>query len=153
MGMKKWMKYAGGVLIAAGLAAGAARIAVHPFYIADNRIVIAESVYKQIAPQPIPKLWAHRCDSVEKMKEQLGTFEGVELDLNYMKEAGEFDVSHDMQETLAYPLEDFLAALEGKDVKIWLDFKNLSSDIGGGRAENDWTSCLRSTPSIKSVQS
>lgn len=30
------------------------------------------------------KLWAHRCDSVEKVKEQLATFAGVELDITFV---------------------------------------------------------------------
>lgn len=79
---------------------------------------------------PIEKVWAHRCDSIPKMKEQIGTFEGVELDLCYFSEEGEFDVSHDLQPKLEYPLEDFLAELSGTEIKIWFDFKNLTAQNG-----------------------
>lgn len=77
---------------------------------------------------PVPKIWAHRCDSIEKMQENMDKFAGVELDLNYFADQGEFDVSHDKQAELDYPLESFLQQLAASDAKMWLDFKNLTAD-------------------------
>lgn len=77
---------------------------------------------------PVPKIWAHRCDSIEKMQENMNKFAGVELDINYYAEQGEFDVSHDKQAKLEYPLESFLQQLAPTDAKMWLDFKNLTAD-------------------------
>lgn len=72
------------------------------------------------------KLWAHRCDSVEKLEEQLPTFAGVELDVTYAPSQRTFDTSHDPQSGVEHPLEKFFAVLAGKDTKIWLDYKNLT---------------------------
>ena len=74
------------------------------------------------------KLWAHRCDSIPKLKEQSGIFSGVELDICFYPESGEFDVSHDQHNSVDYPLEDFMAVLGASDFKFWLDFKNLTAD-------------------------
>lgn len=74
------------------------------------------------------KLWAHRCDSVEKLEEQLSTFAGVELDITYAPSQRTFDTSHDPQPGVEHPLEDFFAVLAGRDTKIWLDYKNLTAE-------------------------
>lgn len=77
---------------------------------------------------PSEKIYAHRCDSLGKLKEKLGNgnFAGVEMDICFYPEQGEFDVSHDVQPSIAYPLENFVQALATTDKKCWLDFKNLS---------------------------
>lgn len=74
------------------------------------------------------KLWAHRCNSVEKLEEQLPTFAGVELDITYAPSQRRFYTSHDPQSGVEYPLENFFAVLAGKDTKIWLDYKNLTPE-------------------------
>ena len=99
----------------------------YPYERMEARIAIMSVVYN-LPQMPVPKLWAHRCDSVEKMQENMSKFEGVELDINYFAEEHEFDVSHDKQEKLKYPLENFLSELSNSNTKIWLDFKNLSAE-------------------------
>ena len=73
-------------------------------------------------------MWAHRCDSIEKMQENQEKFEGVELDINYYADLDEFDVSHDKQDKLEYPLENFFAEIAHSNARLWLDFKNLSTE-------------------------
>lgn len=98
----------------------------------DERMELKAQVYELIygirgGKRPAAKLWAHRCDSIEKMQENQEKFEGVELDINYYAALDEFDVSHDKQDKLEYPLEGFLAEIAQSNAKLWLDFKNLST--------------------------
>ena len=62
------------------------------------------------------------------MQENQDKFEGVELDINYYADLDEFDVSHDKQDKLEYPLEKFLAKISHSNARLWLDFKNLSAE-------------------------
>ena len=77
---------------------------------------------------PTKKIYTHRCDSVEKVKEQIGKVIGVELDITFYPEQGIFDTSHDPQPSIRFPLEDFFIELSKTDFKFWLDFKNLTPD-------------------------
>lgn len=99
----------------------------HPRYIGDMRFFPKEAAMKMVYGMADSKVWAHRVDSIGKLREQVGTFEGVEFDLTYFDDESEFDVSHDKQERLEYPLEDFFAEIDGSDIKLWLDYKNLTS--------------------------
>ena len=74
------------------------------------------------------KIYTHRCDSVEKVKEQIGKVIGVELDITFYPDQGIFDTSHDPQPSIKFPLEDFFVELSKTDFKFWLDFKNLTSE-------------------------
>ena len=98
----------------------------------EERMELKAQVYELVygirgGKGPVEKLWAHRCDSIEKMQENQNKFEGVELDINYHADLDEFDVSHDKQDKLEYPLESFLAQISNSNTKMWLDFKNLSA--------------------------
>ena len=82
--------------------------------------------------EPSQKFWAHRCDSIEKFELMSKKYSGIEIDAVFYDTApaGEkFDISHDKQSSVDYPLEGFMTAIaESKDTKIWFDFKNLTHD-------------------------
>ena len=77
---------------------------------------------------PTKKIYTHRCDSVEKVKEQIGKVIGVELDIIFYPEQGIFDTSHNLQPSIKFPLENIFVVLSKTDFKFWLDFKNLTSE-------------------------
>ena len=67
---------------------------------------------------PTKKIYTHRCDSVEKVKEQIGKVIGVELDITFYPEQGIFDTSHDPQPSIRFPLEDFFIEISKTDFKF-----------------------------------
>ena len=82
--------------------------------------------------EPSQKFWAHRCDSVEKVELMSKKYSGVEIDAVFYDAAPvgkKFDISHDEQSSINYPLEDFMTTIsEHQDTKIWFDFKNLNQE-------------------------
>ncbi|MBP2631054.1 MAG: opgE [Firmicutes bacterium] len=72
------------------------------------------------------KFWLHRSDSLEKTAEFSDKYNGIELDIIFFNKESDFDVSHDSNGRIDYPLESFLQFLTGTENKIWLDFKNLN---------------------------
>ena len=60
---------------------------------------------------PSEKFWVHRCNSVEKVKIAAEKFSGVEIDANFYPAESfgrKFDISHDSQEAVNFPLEILL---------------------------------------------
>lgn len=74
------------------------------------------------------KIWAHRVNSIQKKKEALGKFSGIELDLMYYQEKGMFDVNHFPASSINLSLSDYLKADTHKNSGYWLDFKNLTAE-------------------------
>lgn len=74
------------------------------------------------------KFWLHRSNSIEKIEELFDKYDGVELDIIFFDRQNNFDVSHDLNENIDYPLDSFLPILATTKNKIWFDFKNLSKD-------------------------
>lgn len=72
------------------------------------------------------KFWLHRSNSIEKLEELSSKYEGVELDIVFFAVENNFDVSHDSNGRIDYPLDSFLHVLANTDNRVWLDFKNLN---------------------------
>lgn len=71
------------------------------------------------------KLWLHRCNSIEKLKEQLANYPNVEVDVCFL--ADTFDVTHDLDTTFHLGLSPYFAYLQKHpDRRVWLDLKNLT---------------------------
>lgn len=86
-----------------------------------------DSLIQQFYPIP-EKFWLHRSDSIEKLEELSDKYKGVELDIIFFNKENNFDVSHNSNGRIDYPLNSFLKILADNEDKIWLDFKNLNTD-------------------------
>ena len=74
------------------------------------------------------KTWVHRVNSIEKQKEVIDLFGGIELDVVFLKDKLTFDVNHPPAESIDLSLYTYLAAIEKKENKrLWIDYKNLTS--------------------------
>lgn len=78
------------------------------------------------------KVWAHRVNSMGKLKEVIGIFNGIELDVMFQPESGVFDITHPPVESIGLNLEKYIGSIN-KPVryKLWLDFKNLDKQNAG----------------------
>lgn len=87
------------------------------FFIGNN-LVFLRLVYPE-------KIWIHRVNSVEKLKEVDSEFRGIELDIVWEKD--DFDVNHPLAKSIGLSLEEYLYGFENTPNRfIWLDFKNLN---------------------------
>ncbi len=74
------------------------------------------------------KVWAHRVNSIEKLKHTQEKYEGIELDLVFDTITNTFDVNHPPSKSINLNLDEFLEELSKDEIKgIWLDFKNLNT--------------------------
>ena len=74
------------------------------------------------------RVWAHRVNSVGKLEEVSGLFEGLELDLVWQTDTGVFDVNHPPAPSIGLSLESYFSSIEEPAKhRYWLDFKNLDS--------------------------
>ena len=73
------------------------------------------------------KFWLHRTDNLVRLNTTGTKYAGVELDLVYFENENNFDVSHDKQSTLEYPIDNFMNAIKNNQ-HIWLDYKNLTAE-------------------------
>ena len=71
------------------------------------------------------KLWLHRCNSMEKLREKIEDYPNVEIDVVY-RDNGIFDVTHDADTTFKLPLDSFFNYMSKSDGHMWLDVKNLN---------------------------
>ncbi|MFT4645566.1 MAG: hypothetical protein ACI8ZX_001983 [Planctomycetota bacterium] len=71
------------------------------------------------------KIWIHRVNSIEKLKEVQKKFTGVELDLVFNDTSINFDVTHPPAISINLSLEEYFKNNK-KDLYYWLDFKNLN---------------------------
>ena len=72
------------------------------------------------------KIWVHRVNSIEKLKEVENKFYGVELDVVYNDSLNIFDVTHPPEPSINLNLLTYLKSCKTKDLHFWLDFKNLT---------------------------
>lgn len=70
------------------------------------------------------KLWLHRCNSLEKMKEKQDRFPNIEVDLIY-RGYGKFDVTHDADTTFGLYLDRYFPIIARSGNHLWLDIKNI----------------------------
>lgn len=72
------------------------------------------------------KVWAHRVNSIEKLNYTQKFYQGVELDLVFDSITQTFDVNHPPANSIHLDLETYFSNIKNKEIKLWLDFKNLS---------------------------
>lgn len=73
------------------------------------------------------KIWIHRVNRIEKLKEVQEKFTGVELDLVFNDTSIVFDVNHPPAISINLSLEEYFKNNK-KDLNYWLDFKNLNKE-------------------------
>lgn len=73
------------------------------------------------------KLWLHRCNSMDKLREKVDDYPNVEIDVVYRK-CGIFDVTHDVDTTFRLPLDSFFCYMSKSNGHMWLDVKNLNPE-------------------------
>lgn len=74
------------------------------------------------------KFWLHRTNDISRLHRFKNKYCGFEIDINWYEQTNEFDVSHDKRDIkYIYKLENIFKNIP-KDKKIWLDFKNLTSE-------------------------
>ncbi len=71
------------------------------------------------------KLWLHRCNSLEKMKEKENLYPNIEVDLVY-RGNGVFDVTHDADTTFGLKVDSYFKEIGETDRHMWLDIKNVN---------------------------
>lgn len=74
------------------------------------------------------KVWAHRVNSLEKLNYTQKLYQGIELDLVFDSISNTFDVNHPPTKSVNLDLDKYFSNINNKEVKLWLDFKNLSED-------------------------
>lgn len=72
------------------------------------------------------KVMAHRVNSLEKLTYTSMFYSGIELDIVYHTENQSFDVNHPPAESINLNLDQYFAKIDNKNLKIWLDLKNLN---------------------------
>lgn len=83
------------------------------------------------------KIWIHRVNSVDKLKEVVDKFKGVELDVVFKEGENKFDVNHPPAQSIDLSLFEYLSSIKlSANNRFWLDFKNLSES-------NMNSSCLK----------
>jgi len=72
------------------------------------------------------KVWAHRVNSLEKLNYTQKFYQGIELDLVFDSITQTFDVNHPPDPSIKLNLDTYFSKINNKEIKLWLDFKNLS---------------------------
>lgn len=93
-----------------------------------NRYSDNEIVYKYLSEKyPVcEKFWLHRTNTPAKLMTKGVRYAGVELDVTYYSGVNDFDNSHDMANSIEWPLDKMFEILGDTQQKIWLDYKNLT---------------------------
>ncbi|TYB73124.1 hypothetical protein ES676_10235 [Bizionia saleffrena] len=74
------------------------------------------------------RVFAHRVNSLEKQKEALRYFNGIEFDLGYTSETDVLDISHSPIESIGLTFETYFNQIETNEFPfLWLDIKKLDS--------------------------
>jgi len=72
------------------------------------------------------KIWVHRVNSIEKLKEVENNFFGVELDVVFLDAENIFDVTHPPEPSIDLSLYQYMKSCESDELHFWIDFKNLN---------------------------
>jgi len=72
------------------------------------------------------KVWAHRVNSLEKLNYTQKLYQGIELDLVFDSITQTFDVNHPPDPSIKLDLDTYFSNINNKEIRLWLDFKNLS---------------------------
>lgn len=76
----------------------------------------------------IKKVHAHRVNTITKLKQAQLYYTGIELDVCFDSETNTFDVFHPPAESIGLSLEAYLSKFSDDNLKVWLDFKNLTAE-------------------------
>lgn len=82
------------------------------------------------------KVLAHRVNSLEKLAFAERFYTGVELDLIYNSDNQSFDVNHPPAPSIGLDLETYLSHIKNKNIKLWLDIKNISKENAADAAQS-----------------
>lgn len=75
------------------------------------------------------KIYGHRVNYLDKLKQVKSSFIGVELDLVYIEDLDVLDVRHPPEASINLSFDEYLDEIsQEKNLKLWLDIKNLNSD-------------------------
>ncbi len=75
------------------------------------------------------KIWSHRVDSIERLKEVIKKVNGVEVDLVYDDKLNIFDVTHPPVKSIGLSFENYLNSVKNiNNFGLWLDLKNLNQE-------------------------
>jgi len=75
------------------------------------------------------KIWVHRVNSIERMKEIQDKFKGMEIDVVFNNNKNYFDITHPPAKSIGLSLETFFKEVNNiQNHYFWLDFKNLSDE-------------------------
>ncbi len=88
-------------------------------------LLISEAM-SQIDKYP-EKIWLHRCNSLEKLKEMNARYPNVEIDIVF-REDHRLDVTHDIDKTFNLTAEPYFANMKQNGGKLWMDIKNLNAE-------------------------
>lgn len=81
------------------------------------------------------KVWAHRVNTLDKLNYTQKFYDGIELDLVFNSITQTFDVNHPPDPSIKLNLDTYFSKINNKEVKLWLDFKNLSETNAEKSAE------------------
>lgn len=74
------------------------------------------------------EVWLHRCNTVQKAREARYKYPGIELDIHFNLDAGDYFVKHDFETPDTLLLSKYLGSIpDYSEYQYWLDFKNLST--------------------------
>jgi len=93
-------------------------------YLFAIKIIYSNTFLQSIANE---KVWIHRVNSIEKLKEVRGVYAGIELDVVFDAATNTFDVNHPPAKSINLSLENYLKEINDfHNLKFWLDVKNLN---------------------------
>jgi hypothetical protein len=95
--------------------------------------VIFYNVYKYVPYRfehltELQKVHAHRVNTITKLNQASVYYSGIELDVIFDVKTNKFDVFHPPVKSIGLSLETYLSNISNKELKIWLDFKNLTEN-------------------------
>jgi len=73
------------------------------------------------------KVHAYRVNTLTKLTQANIYFNGIELDVYYDNKTNSFDIYHPPVKSIGLSLDKYLSEISNKKLKIWIDFKNLTT--------------------------
>lgn len=79
---------------------------------------------------PDSKIWKHRVNSMDELRQTEKSFDGVEVDIIYSSKKNDIYVAHGYEDTVnKLFFDEYLSALEKPEkMYYWIDFKNLNKN-------------------------
>lgn len=73
------------------------------------------------------KLWAHRCNTIEKWESANNLYPNAEVDVVF-RDYGIFDITHDPETSFGLSLDEYFKQISLHSNRLWLDMKNLTPE-------------------------